>query len=89
MIDIKTHWIRCPVCGNKARNRIREDTKLRSFPLTAEKGTGQNKIDKPLIEVCRFFWLHAIKRLFRWESFRHNSIKHLNCKAEAVPRFIH
>ncbi len=56
MIDIKTHWIRCPVCGNKARNRIREDTELRSFPLTAEKGTSQKKIDKPLIEVCRFFW---------------------------------
>ena len=26
-------WILCPVCGNKTRNRIREDTVLKNYPL--------------------------------------------------------
>lgn len=25
----KTEWICCPICGNKTRNKIREDTILR------------------------------------------------------------
>ena len=29
----KVEWIRCPVCGNKICDRMREDTKLRNFPL--------------------------------------------------------
>ncbi|NBH14047.1 hypothetical protein D3Z36_07570 [Lachnospiraceae bacterium] len=24
-----TEWIRCPICGSKTRNRIREDTPTR------------------------------------------------------------
>lgn len=30
-------WIICPVCGNKTRNRIREDTVLMNFPLYCPK----------------------------------------------------
>ena len=30
-------WIRCPVCGNKTRDRIREDTILRNYPLYCPK----------------------------------------------------
>ncbi|MCI6866922.1 MAG: cysteine-rich KTR domain-containing protein [Lachnospiraceae bacterium] len=26
-------WILCPVCGNKTRNRLREDTVLKNYPL--------------------------------------------------------
>ena len=26
-------WILCPVCKNKTRNKIREDTELVNFPL--------------------------------------------------------
>ena len=29
----KTEFIRCPVCGNKTRDKIREDTVLKNFPL--------------------------------------------------------
>ncbi|ECZ5481250.1 conjugal transfer protein, partial [Salmonella enterica subsp. enterica serovar Typhimurium] len=25
-------WILCPVCGNKTRLKIREDTELKKFP---------------------------------------------------------
>lgn len=30
-------WIRCPVCGHKTRDRIREDTELRNFPSYCPK----------------------------------------------------
>jgi Zn finger protein HypA/HybF involved in hydrogenase expression len=33
----KTEWIRCPVCGNKTRIRIRGDTILENFPLFCPK----------------------------------------------------
>ena len=33
---MKTHeWIRCPVCGNKIRDRMREDTVLKNYLSTA------------------------------------------------------
>lgn len=31
----KTEFIRCPVCGNKTRDKIREDTVLKNFPQIA------------------------------------------------------
>ena len=48
----KSKWILCPVCGNKTRNRIREDTELKNFPLFCPKCkqetiisvTGQNVV---------------------------------------------
>lgn len=29
---MEVEWILCPVCGNKTRNRVREDTELKHFP---------------------------------------------------------
>jgi hypothetical protein len=29
----KHEWLLCPVCGNKARIKLREDTELKNFPL--------------------------------------------------------
>lgn len=34
---MKEKWIRCPVCGNKTRDRIREDTGLKNYPLYCPK----------------------------------------------------
>ncbi len=34
---MKTEWILCPVCGNKTRDRIREDTILKNYPLYCPK----------------------------------------------------
>ena len=33
----RTEWIRCPVCGGKTRDRIREDTVLKNYPLYCPK----------------------------------------------------
>lgn len=30
-------WLRCPVCGNKTRLKVRKDTELRNFPLYCPK----------------------------------------------------
>ena len=37
MEKINSEWVRCPVCGNKTRTRIRKDTELRNFPLYCPK----------------------------------------------------
>ena len=31
------HWILCPACGSKTRDKIREDTVLKNFPLYCPK----------------------------------------------------
>ena len=36
-MEIKTEWVKCPVCGNKTRNKVREDTVLKQFPLFCPK----------------------------------------------------
>ena len=33
----KYEWILCPVCGNKTRVKIRDDTVLENFPLFCPK----------------------------------------------------
>jgi len=33
----KIEWVRCPICGNKTRIKIRGDTELRNFPLFCPK----------------------------------------------------
>ena len=30
-------WLLCPICGNKTRLKIREDTELKNFPLFCPK----------------------------------------------------
>lgn len=42
-------WIYCPICGNKTRLKIREDTKLENFPLYCPKCKQES-----LIEVKQF-----------------------------------
>lgn len=36
-ITDKEVWLRCPVCGNKTRLKVRIDTELTNFPLYCPK----------------------------------------------------
>lgn len=36
-MEVRTEWVKCPVCGNKTRNKVREDTVLKMFPLFCPK----------------------------------------------------
>lgn len=38
-------WIKCPVCGNNTRTRIRPDTVLKNFPLFFPKCKQETLID--------------------------------------------
>lgn len=37
MIKSKSDWLRCPICKNKTRVKIRTDTELKNFPLFCPK----------------------------------------------------
>ena len=49
MIEIK--WIRCHICGSKARDRIREDTVLKNYPLYCPKCRQESLIDTKDLHV--------------------------------------
>lgn len=34
---MEAQWVICPVCGNKTRVKLREDTILKNFPLFCPK----------------------------------------------------
>ncbi len=42
----KIEWVYCPICGNKTRNKIREDTIKKNYPFYCPKCR-----QKTLIEV--------------------------------------
>ena len=44
-------WIRCPVCGNKTRDRIREDTVLKNYPLYCPKCKQETLIKVKSLQV--------------------------------------
>ena len=44
-------WIRCPVCGNKTRDRIREDTILRNYPLYCPKCKQETLVEAKNLQV--------------------------------------
>lgn len=39
------HWILCPPCGSKTRDKIREDTVLKNFPLYCPKCKQESLIE--------------------------------------------
>lgn len=44
-------WVLCPVCGNKTRIRIREDTRLENFPLFCPKCKQETLINAKKMNV--------------------------------------
>ena len=51
----RTEWIRCPVCGGKTRDRIREDTVLKNYPLYCPKYRQEALIDVVTVSLRFFF----------------------------------
>lgn len=48
---IKLEWVFCPICGNKTRNQIREDTILLNFPLYCPKCKRKTLIKAKYLKV--------------------------------------
>lgn len=44
-MELKTEWVKCPVCGSKTRNKVREDTVLKLFPLFCPKCKRETLVD--------------------------------------------
>lgn len=44
-------WILCPICGNKTRDRIREDTVLGNYPLFCPKCKKETIIDAKNLKI--------------------------------------
>ena len=38
----ESEWILCPVCGNKTRDKIREDTILKNYLSTVQSANGKH-----------------------------------------------
>ncbi len=47
----KNEWVRCPVCGNKTRLQLRQDTELKNFPLYCPKCKQANLINAKNLQV--------------------------------------
>jgi len=44
-------WIRCPICENKTRTKIRGDTVLRNFPLFCPKCKQEHLINVQQLQI--------------------------------------
>ena len=52
MMDMeKTEFIRCPICGNKTRDKVREDTILKNFPLFCPKCKQETLINANNLQI--------------------------------------
>ena len=48
---ILINWIGCPICGNKTRSRMREDTELKNFPLYCPKCKRETLIEAKNLHI--------------------------------------
>lgn len=44
-------WIRCPICNNKTRDKIREDSVLRNYPLYCPKCKQESLINAENLNI--------------------------------------
>jgi len=48
---IRSEWVRCPVCKNKTRDKIRDDTVLKNYPLYCPKCKQETLIEAKKLKV--------------------------------------
>ncbi len=44
-LQLEMDWIKCPICGGKTHNKVREDTEMKKFPLFCPKCKQETLID--------------------------------------------
>ena len=50
-MEQKLKWIICPVCGNKTRLKMRNDTIMKNFPLYCPKCKSESLIEVKNMQV--------------------------------------
>ena len=48
---MKIEWIRCPICDNKTRSKVREDTVLKNYPLYCPKCKQESLIKASNLQI--------------------------------------
>ncbi|MCI8941271.1 MAG: conjugal transfer protein [Dorea sp.] len=48
---IRSEWVRCPVCKNKTRDKIRDDTVLKNYLLYCPKCKQETLIEAKKLKV--------------------------------------
>ncbi len=48
---MKTEWILCPVCKSKTRDKIRDDTVLKNYPLYCPKCKQESLIEAHNLKI--------------------------------------
>lgn len=48
---MENKWMRCPVCGSKTRDRIREDSVLKNYPLYCPKCKQETLIEVQNLQI--------------------------------------
>lgn len=48
---MKSEWIFCPVCRNKTRDKIRDDTILKNYPLYCPKCKNEMLIEAENLKI--------------------------------------
>ncbi len=67
---MKNKWILCPICGNKTRLQIREDTELKNFPLYCPKCKQESLIEAKDLQVTVITESDTVKMNFHNNSSR-------------------
>ena len=47
----ESQWIICPVCGSKTRDRLRQDTVLKNYPLYCPKCKQETLINEKEFQI--------------------------------------
>ena len=47
----ESQWILCPICNNKTRIKVREDTELKNFPLYCPKCKKESLIEVKKLKI--------------------------------------
>lgn len=47
----ESQWILCPICNNKTRIKVREDTELKNFPLYCPKCKKESLIEVKKLQI--------------------------------------
>lgn len=51
MNKMKTEWVLCPVCRGKTRDKIRDDTVLKNYPLYCPKCKQESLIEVSNLKI--------------------------------------
>ncbi len=50
-MEQKLEWIKCPICGNKTRLKMRKDTIMKNFPLYCPKCKKESLIEVKNLQI--------------------------------------